>query len=139
MRTFYPISHHRTTTGQSFIICPCPRFIGVTVDPTGKPVALKYPDPTNYDWESEEEEPWKPYKDLRGLNVADVERYKPDFILYRLGDQSYLKADQAAIKAAGRAENVACSYGQASLKHWVKDLTIAEMPELEDLPVFHLG
>jgi hypothetical protein len=136
MRSNHPIAHHRTATGQSFIICPAPRFIGVSVDHEGRPVALKYPDPGNYSWDNEEEEPWKPYTDLRGLNVADVEKYAPVFILYRLGDGSYLKADQAAIKTAGRAENVACSYGQVSLKHWVKDLTISTLPEIEEVPVF---
>lgn len=141
MRSYSPIEHHKTTTGEKFIIVPAPRFLGCTVDLDGKPVALKYP---THKWDCDEPS-WKPFYDLKGLNMSDVESYRPAFILYRLGDGLLLRADQDAIKAAGKAENNACPDDQECLSHQVSDLIIATMPEIEAVEIWdfsnltHLG
>lgn len=134
MYSNHPISHHRTPAGEKFIIVPAPRFLGCTVDAEGKLTALKYPD---HHYLSETG--YKLYTDLKGLNIEDVERYQPDFILYKLGDGTLLKANQEAIAKAGGATNSATSYGAKCLKHLIGDLEIAEMPEIEEYPIFDLS
>jgi hypothetical protein len=128
MYSNHPISFHKTITGLEFILVPAPRFRGCTVDTEGKPTALKYPDHRYYT-----EADWKPFYDLKGLNMEDVDRYKPSFILYRLGDGTLLRASQDAIEKAGAGSNSATSDGRGCLLHLVKDLEIALMPEVEEI------
>jgi hypothetical protein len=130
------ISIHTTTTGLVFIICPASRFSGCTVDAEGKPTALKYAT-GNYDYDANEPT-WKPMYDIRGLNMEDVESWKPDFILYRLGDGTLLKANLDAIAKAGKDENCASTKDLECLKHLIGDLEVVEMPEVEEIPTFDL-
>jgi hypothetical protein len=125
MYTHHPIALLKTTTGLEFIIVPAPRFLGCTVDAAGKPTALKYPDHSYWSKTG-----YKTYPDLKGLNCEDVQRYKPDFILYRLGDGTLLQADKDAIESAGKGSNSATSDGRDCLTHLVKDLEIVSMPEV---------
>jgi hypothetical protein len=131
MYTHKQIEHHRTTTGLKFIIVPCPRFLGCTVGTDGTPVALMYPD-----HRCDSETGWKPFYDLKGLNLEDVKEYQPSFILYRLGDGTLLLASGGAIALAGTGTNSATSNGLGCLNHLVKDLSISLMPEIEELPVY---
>lgn len=113
---------------------PAPRFLGCTIDPSGKPVALKYPDHRESSTTG-----LRLFYDLKGLNTEDLERYKPSFILYHLGDGTLLKAEQGAILKAGSDTNSATD-GLTCLKHLISDLVIAEMPEVEaveELPIYH--
>ena len=134
MYTYNPIQHHTTAlTGEKFILVPAPRFLGCTVDPSGKPLALKYPDHRESSTTG-----LRLLDDLKGLNTGDLERYKPSFILYRLGDGTLLKADKEAILNATSDTNSATD-GLTCLKHLISDLVIAEMPEfeaVEELPIY---
>lgn len=120
------ISHHTTQDGETFIIVPAPRFDGCTIDSKGKPVAVKYPRYnciTQEDW-------YQLYPDLKGLNLEDVEKYKPAFIIYKLGDGTLLLADKAAISKAGEDYNSAAHNDLKCLLHLVKDLEVVEMPKV---------
>ena len=124
MYTYKPIQHHTAAlTGEKFILVPAPRFLGCTIDPSGKPLALKYPD-----YREPVTTGWKPFYDLKGLNTEDLERYKPSFIYYRLADGTLLKATSDTNSATD---------GLTCLKHLVSDLVIAEMPEIVPIPIYH--
>ena len=131
MYSHNPIQHFTTLDGEKFILVPAPRFLGCTVDPSGKPVALKYPD-----YRESSTTGIRLLDDLKGLNTEDVARYKPKFILYRLGDGTLLKADRGAILKAGSNTNSATN-GLTCLVHLVSDLVIAEMPKIVPIPVVH--
>ena len=130
MYTYSPIQHFTTLDDLKFITVPAPRFLGCTIDPSGKPVTLKYPD-----YNQNSETGLRLFYDLKGLNTEDLERYKPSFILYCLGDGTLLKADQAAILKATSDTNSATD-GLTCLKHLVSDLVIAEMPEVVPIPIY---
>ena len=131
MYTYKPIQHHTAAlTGEKFILVPAPRFLGCTVDPSGKPLALKYPDHRESSTTG-----LRLLDDLKGLNTEDLERYKPSFILYRLHDGTLLKADKGAILKATSDTNSATD-GLTCLKHLISDLVIAEMPEVVPIPIY---
>jgi hypothetical protein len=130
MYSKYPIELRTTTTGLEFIICPAPRFSGCTVDAEGKLTALKY--------SRNQETRWEPMYDLRGLNLEDVESWKPSFILYRLGDGTLLKANSDAIAKAGKDEHCASTKDLECLLHLIGDLDIVAMPEVKAIPSFDL-
>jgi hypothetical protein len=130
MYTHHPIRVHRTTSGLKIVVMPRPALAGFhlvngTLSSVKKP-SYWLESKTGYNY----------YSTLLGLNVEDFDRIQPDQVFYELGDGSYLMATAAACLKSSRTEHRATSTYKPCFEHQIADLVIAELPEVEEVPIF---
>lgn len=79
------------------------------------------------------------YLTLKGINREDFDRIKPDRVLYELADRSLLEAPIELFEGSEMADHNATHDHQVCYQHWVNQLRLVEMPELQEIPVYDLS
>jgi hypothetical protein len=133
MHCHNPERTYRTTDGLRCTIVPSPRFLGVILDASGKPEAVKYPD-----YRESSKAGYRPISDLKGINREDFDRIKPDRVLYKLGDGTLLEADLKLFVSSEMGSHNATQKETACYNHPVNRLRVVEMPAVEAVPVYSL-
>lgn len=123
-----PLHFYYPSTLGIICVVPRPKLVGYD-SLEGQPVAVFYPDT--------EFEKGRRYPDILGIRECDYEAIKPDIVIFKLGDGSYLAATSGVMEKASRYES-RCWLGHMSINPLVRDLTaIAELPQQLDTPVYH--
>ncbi len=129
-----PERTYTTNTGLKLVIIPRPSLLGVILDGDGQPESVKYPDYRYYTPLS-----YKTYSTLKGINQEDYDSIKPDLVLYELKDGTLLQADPELFVDSEMSTHNATSDGKACYIHNVSKLVLAQMPEIEQVPVYDLS
>lgn len=77
------------------------------------------------------------YLDLKGINKVDFDCIKPDLMFYELADGTLLEAPISLFEGSEIADHSATPDHQVCYKHWVNQLRLVEMPEIEEVPIYN--
>jgi hypothetical protein len=116
------LDHYYDSTIGRVCVVPRPALDGYTVR-GGRPCFVSYQG--------------REFPDILGLRVCDYEAIKPDWVVYQLGDGSFLGASKEVLEGSCKDPSIAWK-GHNSINTMVSRLKVLEeLPEPLEIPIFH--